>query len=106
MTYIANASNFRRVLLNTYGRFDREWKEVIQNEDTCLTYRGYIKFLETDLKDVFPLGENRSKSKYKKGIECIAKQMLVRGDVRFRNWIEKQIANVDQGFCKRSKTCI
>ncbi|KAI9172558.1 putative pyoverdine/dityrosine biosynthesis protein [Paramyrothecium foliicola] len=79
MTYIANASNFRRALINTHGQPSQEWKEVIKNEDTCMTYRGYIKFLETDLQDVFPQSESRSKSKYKKGIEYIAKQMLHRG---------------------------
>lgn len=81
MTYVANASNFRRALLNDFGSADWEWKEVSQNEDVCLTYRGYIKFLETDLKDVYPISEGRSKKKYKRGIEYIAKQMLARGDV-------------------------
>lgn len=81
MVYVANASNFRRALLNTFGRPDWEWKAASRSEDTCLTYRGYIKFLETDLQYVYPQGVNRSKSKYKKGIEYIAKQMLERGDV-------------------------
>ncbi|KJZ76946.1 hypothetical protein HIM_03823 [Hirsutella minnesotensis 3608] len=80
MTYVANASNFRRALLNDFGRADWDWKEVSKSEDVCLTYRGYLKFLETDLKDVFPLTDSRSKSKYKKGIEYIAKQMLARGE--------------------------
>lgn len=53
----------------------------IYDEDTCLTYRGYIKFLETDLQTVYPIGEGRSKNKYKKGMADIAKQMLYRGDV-------------------------
>lgn len=81
MTYVANASNFRRALLNTFGRADWEWKEVSQSEDVCLTYRGYIRFLETDLQYVYPQGTNRSKSKYKRGVEYIARQMLERGDV-------------------------
>lgn len=54
---------------------------ISEDEDTCSTYRGYIKFLETDLQNVYPVGEGRSKSKYKRGIEYIAKQMLMRGDV-------------------------
>lgn len=81
MTYVANASNFRRALLNTFGNPNWEWKEVSQSEDVCLTYRGYIKFLETDLADVYPLEDGRTKSKYKRGIEYIAKQMMCRGDV-------------------------
>ncbi|EQK99744.1 Pyoverdine biosynthesis [Ophiocordyceps sinensis CO18] len=89
MTYVANASNFRRALLNDFGSADWEWKEVSQNEDVCLTYRGYIKFLETDLKDVYPISEGRSKKKYKRGIEYIAKQMLARGDAFARAVREK-----------------
>ncbi|KAK2593443.1 hypothetical protein QQS21_008860 [Conoideocrella luteorostrata] len=80
MSYVANASNFRRALLNTFGNPNWEWKEVIQSEDVCLTYRGYIRFLETDLADVYPLDGGRTKSKYKRGIEYIAKQMMARGD--------------------------
>jgi pyoverdine/dityrosine biosynthesis protein Dit1 len=82
MTYCANASNFRRALLNAFMRPDWDWNEVRQSEDICMTYRGYIKFLETDLEYVFPQGRDRSKSKYKRGIEYIAQQMLARGDVR------------------------
>jgi pyoverdine/dityrosine biosynthesis protein Dit1 len=81
MAYVANASNFRRALLNEFSDPNWEWKEVRQNEDVCLTYRGYIKFLETDLENVYPQGPLRSKSKYKRGIEYIAKQMLARGHV-------------------------
>ncbi|GKT56493.1 pyoverdine dityrosine biosynthesis [Colletotrichum tofieldiae] len=81
ITYVANATNFRRSLLNTFGRSDYDpSKEISQNEDTCLTYRGYIKFLETDLRHVYPVGETRSKTKFKAGIEYISKQMLQRGD--------------------------
>ncbi|CAH0020926.1 unnamed protein product [Clonostachys rhizophaga] len=80
MTYVANASNFRLALLNTFSRPDWDWKEISKSEDVCMTYRGYIKFLETDLLTVYPQGEDRSKSRYKRGIEYIAKQMLSRGD--------------------------
>ncbi|KAK1463003.1 taurine catabolism dioxygenase TauD [Colletotrichum cuscutae] len=81
ITYVANATNFRRALLNTFGRSDYDPStEISKNEDTCLTYRGYIKFLETDLRHVYPVGEDRSKTKFKTGIEYISKQMLQRGD--------------------------
>ncbi|KYK61109.1 pyoverdine/dityrosine biosynthesis protein [Drechmeria coniospora] len=80
MTYVANASNFRRALLNTFSRPDWEWKVMSQVEDVCLTYRGYIKFLETDLQDVYPINDERTKSRYKRGIEYIAKEMMARGD--------------------------
>ncbi|TEA21316.1 Spore wall maturation protein DIT1 [Colletotrichum sidae] len=81
ITYVANATNFRRALLNTFGRADYDpSNEISKNQDTCLTYRGYIKFLETDLRHVYPVGEDRSKTKFKAGIEYISKQMLQRGD--------------------------
>lgn len=82
ITYVANATNFRRALLNLFGQPDWDWKTVSQNEDVCMTYRGYIKFLETDLEHVYPVGEDRSKSKFKRGIESIAREMMARGDVR------------------------
>ncbi|KAG7136837.1 Isocyanide synthase xanB like protein [Verticillium longisporum] len=71
------------LLLNTFGRSDYDPStEITKNEDTCQTYRGYIKFLETDLALVYPVGEDngRSRSSYEKGIEYISKQMLQRGD--------------------------
>ncbi|KXT13495.1 hypothetical protein AC579_8633 [Pseudocercospora musae] len=79
--YVANATNFRHGLLSNYGdeNFNASLK-VHEDEDTCLTYRGYIKFLMTDLEDIYPIGPERSKSQFKKGIEYIAKQMLFRGD--------------------------
>ncbi|KAF4440333.1 hypothetical protein F53441_12281 [Fusarium austroafricanum] len=80
MTYVANASNFRRALLNTFSDPSWTWDEVKQLDDQCMTYRGYIKFLQTDLETVYPVDEARTKSKYKKGIEYIAKQMMARGD--------------------------
>lgn len=81
MSYVANASNFRRALLNTFSKPGWSWEQVRQSDDQCMTYRGYIKFLQTDLETVYPVGENRTKSKYKRGIEYIAKQMMARGDV-------------------------
>ncbi|KAI0886328.1 Pyoverdine/dityrosine biosynthesis protein-domain-containing protein [Annulohypoxylon maeteangense] len=79
--YVANATNFRYALLKQFSKpgFNVSLR-ISEDEDTCLTYRGYIKFLATDLQNVYPVGEGRSKSKYKKGIEYIAKQMLMRGD--------------------------
>ncbi|KAI1391855.1 Pyoverdine/dityrosine biosynthesis protein-domain-containing protein [Hypoxylon trugodes] len=79
--YVANATNFRHALLKQFGNPEYNVSlRISEDEDTCLTYRGYIKFLETDLQNVYPIGEGRSKSKYKRGVEYIAKQMLMRGD--------------------------
>lgn len=82
ITYVANATNFRLALLKHFSRPEYNPSlKISEDEDTCMTYRGYIKFLATDLQDVYPVGDGRSKSKYKKGVEYIAKQMLSRGDV-------------------------
>lgn len=79
--YISNATNFRHALLSQFGNpnFDASAR-IHEDDDTCLTYRGYIKFLMTDLQDVYPVGSSMSKSQYKKGVEYVAKQMLFRGD--------------------------
>ncbi|CAM6002883.1 unnamed protein product [Sphagnum balticum] len=55
ITYVANATNFRRCLLNTYGRdkIDID-KEISTSPDTLMTYRGYRRFLESDLQHIFP----------------------------------------------------
>lgn len=80
--FVSNATNLRLAVLNSFGKRDFNVEERISgDQDTCLTYRGYIKFLETDLQTVYPVGEGRSKNKYKKGMADIAKQMLYRGDV-------------------------
>ncbi|KAL3595872.1 hypothetical protein FPOAC2_10242 [Fusarium poae] len=89
MTYVANASNFRRALLNTFSKPGWSWDQVRQSDDQCMTYRGYIKFLQTDLETVYPVGEDRTKSKYKRGIEYIAKQMMARGDA-FANAVRQK----------------
>ncbi|CAF3447666.1 unnamed protein product [Fusarium graminearum] len=65
------------------------WEQVRQSDDQCMTYRSYIKFLQTDLETVYPVGENRTKSKYKRGIEYIAKQMMARGDA-FANAVRQK----------------
>ncbi|KAI1759584.1 Pyoverdine/dityrosine biosynthesis protein-domain-containing protein [Hypoxylon sp. FL1150] len=79
--YVANATNFRHALLQQFSKpgYNASLR-ISEDEDTCSTYRGYIKFLETDLQNVYPIGEGRTKSKYKRGVEYIAKQMLTRGD--------------------------
>ncbi|TQW00034.1 hypothetical protein V2A60_005447 [Cordyceps javanica] len=92
ITYVSNATNFRRALLNTFSRPDWDWKEVSQSEDVCLTYRGYIKFLETDLAHVYPVGETRSKTKFKRGIETIAREMMARGEA-FANAVRKRYSD-------------
>lgn len=79
--YVANASNFRRALLNTFGRPDWSWETASQREDVSLTYKGYIKALEIDLQNMYDIKDDAGKTKFQQGIEYTAQQMLARGDV-------------------------
>lgn len=80
MTYMDNVSRYRSSLIEKFGQPDWDVsKEISKEGDTCLTYRGYIKFLMTDLEHVYPLGPARSKKEFKRSLEHIAKQMLCRG---------------------------
>ena len=82
ITYVANATNFRRFLFNKYGKDDLDIEhEIATNPDTRMTYLGYRRFLESDLRYIFPLGEGRSNHSYKRDVKYLAKQMLIRGHV-------------------------
>lgn len=83
ISYVANATNFRRVILNKYGKDDINIdNEIATNPDTKLTYLGYRRFLESDLQHIFPLGAGRTSNGYKRDVKYLAKQMLIRGYVR------------------------
>ncbi|PYI03572.1 acetyl-CoA synthetase-like protein [Aspergillus sclerotiicarbonarius CBS 121057] len=80
IVYIANCTAFRRLLLNNYGRPDLEIDhEIATNPDTKLTYLGYKRFLESDLKHILHGGSYRSAHSYKQDCKYLAKQMLIRG---------------------------
>ncbi|EPE32483.1 P-loop containing nucleoside triphosphate hydrolase [Glarea lozoyensis ATCC 20868] len=80
ITYVANATNFRRLFLNEHGKEDLDINhEIATNPDMHMTYLGYRRFLESDLKYIFPLGKGRSGHSYKRDVKYLAKQMLIRG---------------------------
>ncbi|OAA59700.1 Pyoverdine biosynthesis [Niveomyces insectorum RCEF 264] len=80
VTYVANATNFRRYLLNKYGKDDLNIDdEIATKPDTLMTYRGYRRFLESDLQQIFVTGNGRSTHGYKRDVKYLAKQMLIRG---------------------------
>lgn len=82
ISYVANCTNFRRQLLNEFGKDDLDIDhEIATNPDTKLTYLGYRRFLESDLKLIFPLQEGRANKAYKRDVRYLAKQMLIRGYV-------------------------
>jgi ATP-binding cassette subfamily G (WHITE) protein 2 (PDR) len=87
ITYVANAMNFRRFIFNRYGNDNLDIDhEIATNPDTKLTYLGYRRFLESDLRHIFPLGNGRSSNGYKRDVKYLAKQMLIRGYVSFGSW--------------------
>lgn len=82
ITYVASATNFRRSLLNEFGKDDIDIdQEIATSEDTKMTYLGYRRFPESDLKHIFPLGSDRSATSYKRNVKFLAKEMIIRGYV-------------------------
>lgn len=82
ITYVANATNFRRFMFNNFGKENIDIDhEIATIPDTKMTYLGYRRFLESDLKHIFPLSKDRSNHSYKRDVRYIAKQMLIRGYV-------------------------
>jgi ATP-binding cassette subfamily G (WHITE) protein 2 (PDR) len=82
ITYVANATNFRRFFLNEHGKENLDIDhEIATNPDVQMTYLGYRRFLESDLRYIFPLGKGRSGHSYKRDVKYLAKQMLIRGHV-------------------------
>ncbi|KAB5554465.1 Pyoverdine/dityrosine biosynthesis protein-domain-containing protein, partial [Coniochaeta sp. 2T2.1] len=77
VTYVANATNFRRCVLNTFGKDDLDiGREIATNQDTLMTYCGYCRFLGSDLQYVFPSASGKM---YRKTVKYMARQMLIRG---------------------------
>lgn len=49
--YLSMTAVSRKALEEQYGRSEADVREMIATDkDTLLTYRGFIRFLETDLK--------------------------------------------------------
>lgn len=82
VTYVANATNFRRALLNQFGKdsFD-PLQEVAENEDARLTWMGYKRFLENDLQYIYPVGDARSGRQFRRDAKYLAGEMIRRGYV-------------------------
>lgn len=80
--YLTHAGCYRRELVAKYGSADFDSREAVRNDkDTCMTYRGYIKFLTKDLKHTRLATDSQSKRKYKDTIEELALKMIQRGKV-------------------------
>ncbi|KAK2832016.1 hypothetical protein FQN49_006937 [Arthroderma sp. PD_2] len=81
MVYVANASNFRRALLNQYSNPKLDVAtEIVEQEDTRLTYCAYTQLLENDLRYMYNLDEHKSGLRYRDDVRYLARQLLIRGD--------------------------
>ncbi|MCJ1312423.1 hypothetical protein MMC25_006097, partial [Agyrium rufum] len=55
VTFVANATNFRRALMNQFGKDDMDVKEEIANDENMrLSWCGHKRYLENDLRFIFP----------------------------------------------------
>lgn len=80
--YLQEVPRYRNTLIQRYlpTGFDPV-AQIATDPDTTCTYRGYIKFLETDLADSSVMTEAKTKAQVKNKLEDVAKQMIVRGKV-------------------------
>ena len=91
--YLVHASCYRRELVAKYGPRDFNSRDAVRNDnDTCMTYRGYIKFLTLDLMyskvSALTQSQTNPKKRYKEAIENIALKMIERGKVSLRRFTQ------------------
>lgn len=81
--YLTHAGCYRRELI---AKFEdptyNPHEHILNDKDTCLTYRGYLKFLFHDLKYSSMIEPTWSHTRYKKYVKEVATAMIVRGKVR------------------------
>ncbi|GAB0138222.1 hypothetical protein EsDP_00006461 [Epichloe bromicola] len=89
ITYVANATNFRCYMLNKHGKPNLDVDaEIANNMDTLMTYRGYSRFLHSDLQHAFHSKKSLGANEYRRNVKFLAKEMLRRG-YAFAEAIEK-----------------
>lgn len=81
--YLSLAKQCREELLASYGRTEDEVRQMMKDDpDTLLTYCGFIRFLEADLKfsPVTASTKAISGSQYRKTVKKVAIQMMIRAE--------------------------
>ncbi|KAK8017819.1 glutamyl-tRNA(Gln) amidotransferase [Apiospora rasikravindrae] len=79
-TYLSLVSTSRLKLLEEYGRTEEEIRNMIRtDQDSLLTYRGFIRFLEKDLNPVGKVAT--SGSAFRKIVKKVASHMMLRAEV-------------------------
>ncbi|KAL8867204.1 MAG: hypothetical protein Q9198_008604, partial [Flavoplaca austrocitrina] len=96
--YLSLTHRSREVLMQKYGKTEDDIKALINTDhDILMTYRGFIRFLETDFRYVISSGRvcgahqivryseiaSRacSGSQYRNSVKSIAKAMMIRAEV-------------------------
>lgn len=79
--YLALTAASRTALETQYGRSEAEVRDMMKNdEDTLSTYKGFIRFLETDLKHS-PIAQNStSGSHFRRCVKKVAMGMMTRAE--------------------------
>lgn len=81
--YLSLSKRCREELLSSYGRTEVEVRQMMKDDpDTLLTYCGFIRFLEADLKfsPVTASTKAISGSQYRKTVKKVAIQMMIRAE--------------------------
>lgn len=81
--YLSLSQKCREELLSSYGRTEEEVRQMMKDDpDTLLTYCGFIRFLESDLKFSSITADAKAMSghKYRKTVKKVAIQMMIRAE--------------------------
>ncbi|OJJ82520.1 isocyanide synthase family protein [Aspergillus glaucus CBS 516.65] len=80
-SYLSLAQKCRNEILEKYGRTEEEVREMMRDDpDTLLTYCGFIRFLETDLRHSPVAANATSGQKYRKIVKKVAINMMIRAE--------------------------
>lgn len=79
--YLSLAEKCRAEILEKYGRTEEEVRTMMREDpDTLLTYCGFIRFLETDLRHSPVAAHATSGQKYRKIVKKVAINMMIRAE--------------------------
>ncbi|KAI4158270.1 MAG: hypothetical protein LQ342_007605 [Letrouitia transgressa] len=79
--YLETVNDCRKELAAQFGNADEAVAQMIKDDpDTLLTYRGFIRFLETDLRYSPIIKKGISGNQYRKAVKEVAKGMMNRAE--------------------------
>ena len=82
VTFVANATNWRRALLNEFMKDNMDVKEEMANDENMrLSWCGHKRYLENDLRFIFPVSAGRSHNQARRDAKYLAGEMIKRAYV-------------------------